>query len=72
MFATSESIDERTVLKRAVSCLLGARLSLKTALDSRDLFNLLSTLKNSVDKSVCANVDCIRYESEMKNAYKIV
>ena len=68
ILAASEAIDEGKVLKQALSTLLGIPLRLIIALDSLDLFTALSTQKNSIDKSIRADVNVIRYEYETQHA----
>lgn len=65
ILAAAEAIDERQVLKSAFSALLRTWLRRRFALDSHDLFISLSTNRNSVDKSICANASdiCYKYET---------
>lgn len=72
ILAASESIYEGKILRCAMSTHPCSRLRLLNALDSCDLYTSLSTLHNSVDKSICPDVDCTRYEYEMRNASEII
>lgn len=60
--AAPESIDEAKVLKAALSLLLGIKVKLLLIVDSRDLYTSLSTRINSIDRSMCADVNVIRLE----------
>ena len=59
-------------MKRAMSTLLNMPIRLMVALDSRELFSPLSTKRNSIDKSICADVNCIRYEYETRNVDEVI
>lgn len=72
ILAAAKAIDEGKILKQAMSTLLGLPIRLIVALDSRDLFTSLSTKRNSVDKSIRAEVNVIRFEYETGNADEIV
>lgn len=72
VLAAAEAIDEGKTLKSAMSILLRMPIRLLIALDSRDLFTSLSTQRNSIDKSIRADVNVIRYEYETINADEII
>lgn len=72
ILAGAESIDEEKVLKTAMYTLLGMLLRLLVAVHSRDLFTSLSTKRNSIDKSIRANINSIRYEYENGNADEVI
>lgn len=72
ILAASEAIDEEKMLKMAMSLLLFNNIPLLVALDSRDLFTSLSTQRNSVDKSIRADVNVIRYEFETQHVDEII
>ena len=70
--AAGEAIDEGKIIAQAYSTLLGYKVNLIVALDSKDLFQSLSTQRNSIDKSIRADVNVIRHEFETKNVHKIM
>lgn len=63
----SEAIDEGKTLARTLSCLLDIELQLQIALDTKDLFTSLSKQKNSIHRSIRADVNFIHYEFETLN-----
>ena len=67
ILAASEVIDEGKTLKAALSALLMIRVPLIVAVDSKDLYTSLSTRRNSIDKSIRAAVNVIRFEYEVGN-----
>lgn len=71
ILAAGEGIDEGVMLKRAYSLLLGIKAELIVVLDSKDLYTSLSTQRQSIDRSVCADVNYIRYQFEIGNADRI-
>lgn len=72
ILAASETIDEGKVLKQSLPPLLSVSINLIDALDSRDVFTILSTQRNSIDKSIRADVNCIHYDFEVKNVNEII
>lgn len=64
IMAVGEAIDDGKVLKSALSTILGFKLQLTVITDSKDLYTSLSTQRNSVDKSIRADVNVIRFEYE--------
>ena len=72
ILAAVEAIDERKVLKKAMSKLLGISLRLVVTLYSRDFFTSLSMQTNSIDESIRTDVNCIRYEYETRNADDVI
>lgn len=68
----SEDIDSGKITKCALSCLLGLSSPLTVSHYSHDLLNSLTTFCIAVDKSIRADVRCIRYEYEMRHADQIV
>lgn len=67
ILAAGEAIDEGKMIAHTVSLLFGIKVELIIILDSKDLFTSLSTQKNSIDKSVRADVSVIRFEFECGN-----
>lgn len=66
VLAASEAIDEGKILKSTFSTLLSSPVRLVIIVDSKDLYTSLSTRRNSVDKSIRADVNLIRFEYEMR------
>ena len=64
ILAVGESIDEGKVLQASISELLGHNLKLTVITDSKYLYTYLSTQHNSIDKSIRADVNDIRFEYE--------
>lgn len=65
--AASEAIDEGKVLKKAFSVLFGFTVPLIIVIDSKDLYTSLSTQRNSIDRSIRADVNIIRFDFEIGN-----
>lgn len=61
ILALSDGIDEEQMLTRTLSSMYGADVPLIVALDSKDLRTLLNTQQQSIEKSICADVNVIRY-----------
>lgn len=55
-----------------MSTIYAMHLPLMIALNSRDLSNALSTLRNFIDKPIRADVSCVRYKYEMGHTDEIV
>ena len=72
ILAVGEAVDEGKTLKSAVSTILGINVKLLVATDSKDLFNSLSTQRNSIDKSIRADVNLIRFEYETHSVNTVV
>ena len=71
ILAASEAIDDGKMLARTLSYIYKSRIELVILLDSKDLYNSLSTQRNSVDKSVRDDVNYIRYDFECGNVSTI-
>lgn len=71
ILAAGEAIDEGKVLAKAYEVLLGMNIDLLIAVDSKDLFETLSTCRNSIDRSIRADVSVIRYEFETQKVNRI-
>ena len=71
ILAAGEAIDEGIMLKRTFSLLLDLSVELIFILDSKDLYTSLSTQRQSIDRSVRADVNYIRYQFEVGNANRI-
>lgn len=72
ILAVGEAIDDRKILKSTISIILNIEVKLIIATDSKDLFTFLSTQRNSIDKSIRADVTLIRYEFVTHSVDKIV
>lgn len=70
--AASKAIHEGKILKNACTVFLGMKIELFIAFDSCNLFTSLSTLRDSVDKSIQADVNCINYEYEVGHSDEII
>ena len=71
ILAAGETIDEGKVLANAYRELLHMEIELLVALDSKDLFETLSTCRNSIDRSIRADVSVIRYEFETQKVNRM-
>lgn len=71
ILAAFEAIDEGKTLSKAFSSLLGIAVGLIIALDTKNLYTSLSTRRNSIDRSIRADVNVIRYEFETRNVNRI-
>lgn len=72
ILAAGEAIDEGKTIAHAYSILLGQHVDLIIAVDSKDLFQSLSTQRNSIDKSIRADVNVIRHEFEVRNISSMI
>lgn len=72
ILAAEEPIDEAKILATANSALLGINVGLLVALDSKDLFETLSTCRNSVDCSIHSDENVIRYEFETYKVHRVI
>ena len=72
ILAVGEAIDEGKILKSVVSSIVNANVKLLVATDSKDLFNALSTQRNSIDKSIRGDVNLIRFEYETHSVNTVV
>lgn len=66
ILAAGESIDEGKNLARTLSDIHGIHVNLFVVVDSRDLFPSLKTQRNSIDKSIRADVNVIRFKLERR------
>lgn len=62
--ATSEAIDDGEMLAGALSRFYRTTIPLSIVAESKDLFKSLSTQRNSIDRSICADLNVIRHEFE--------
>lgn len=64
VLAAGEAVDDGRVIASALSVVLNGKVHLSIAVDSRDLFSLLSTCRTPEDKSISAKVQLIRFGFE--------
>lgn len=64
ILAASEAIDELVAIHAVLVRLLGVPIRLWELVDSKDLYHSLSTQRQSVDRSVRNDVNCIRFTFE--------
>lgn len=72
IWAVHGAIDEGKVLASAYNVLVGIEVDLIVTLDSKDLYDTLSTCRSSTDRSICADLSVIRYEFETHNVNQII
>lgn len=70
--AAVEAINEDKILATTYSELLDMRIGIHLCLCSDDLFSSLSTQRNFIDRSIRADVDCIRYQFQLANVNKVL
>lgn len=66
ILALSEAIDELVTIHTALEEILQVKIYLWELVDAKDLYNSLSTQRNSVDKSIRGDVNLIRFMFETK------
>lgn len=72
ILAAEEAIEEGNVLALTMSLVLGFSNPLHIMLDLKDLYTCLLTKRNSVEKSIGADANCIRFHFERRNVARIV
>ena len=72
ILAVGEAVDEGKIIKSVTSAIFGINVKLLVATDSKDLFNALSTQRNSIDKSIRGDVNLIRFEYETHSVNTVV
>lgn len=71
ILAAGDGIDEALVLIRIYAQLLGLRVELIAVLDCKDIYTSQSTQFQSIDRSVRADANLIRYQFEVGNSDQI-
>lgn len=66
ILAAGQAIQEGKVLRESLQTILGTKRDLWVAVDRKDLYTSLSTQRNSIDKSIRADVNIIRFYFETK------
>ena len=72
ILAVGEAIDEGKILAKAYEELIGVQTELWIILDSKDLYETLTTCRNATDRSVRGDVSLIRYEFETQNVSRMI
>lgn len=72
ILAAGEAIDKIKIIAQAYSLLHCFKVKLFIALDSKDLFQSLSTHRNSINKSIRGDINVIRHELDTQNVQKIM
>ena len=70
--AAGSAIDEGKTLVQAYQTLLNLNVDLVIVVDTKDLYDSLSTCRNATDKSIRADVSLIRYEFETHKINRMV
>lgn len=71
ILGSGEAIDEGNVLAKAYETLLGIEIDLSVIAVSKDLYDTLSTCRNSTDRSIRAD-SVIRYEFETEKVNSMI
>eukprot|EP00171_Calliarthron_tuberculosum_P022021 IDg22021t1 len=71
IIAAGGAIDEGKLIAKAFEILLSFQIDYHAVLDSKDLWDSLSTCHTPLDKSIRADVSVIRYEFETHNVNKM-
>lgn len=71
ILATGQAIDYAKVIASAYRKFLKMEIDVNVVLDSKALFSTLSTCRNSIDRSIRADVSVIRYEFETQKVNSI-
>lgn len=72
ILAAGAGIGEGKVLVQTFQALLRTKVDLSVAVDSKDLFNSLSTCRNSTDRSIRGDVSLIRYDFETNRITRMI
>lgn len=72
LLTAGETIDEGKVLAQSLSTIIKRSINQIIAVDSKDLLQPLSTQYNSIDKSILADINVIRYEFKSNNIDQII
>lgn len=72
ILAAGSDIDEGKVLAQAYKTVLHMNVDLTIAVDSKDLFNSLSTCRNATDRSIRGDVNIIRHDFETNRISRMI
>ena len=61
VLAASEALDELLLIHEALESVLETKIKVSELVDAKDLYNTFSTQRNSTDKSIRGDVNCIRF-----------
>lgn len=65
-------MDDGSIISPTASLMYHIQVPLNVAIDSKDSFTILSTLRNSIEKSIRTNVNVIRYGFERRFVSRII
>lgn len=72
ILSAGEAIGEGKFQVQVISTLLGINSDLIIALDTKNLYNSLSTQHNALDKPIRADVNVIQYELETRKVNRMI
>lgn len=72
ILAACKAIRDGKILSHTMSKVLGVHITLNSIVDNKALLNSLSTGRNSIDKSIRVDVNCIRIAFERFNVDRII
>ena len=72
VLATGAAIDEGKLISQAMSTLLNYTVDLTIVLDSKDLYDTISTCRLATDRSIRGDVALIRYEFETRKVSRMI
>ena len=72
VLAAGCAMDEGKIISDSYTKLLGVRVHLHVFVDSKDLFNSLSTCRVPEDKSIRGDIALLRYNYETQHVNKII
>lgn len=67
-----EDIDEGKILAFDMSLVLRKRISLHIFLGSKNMFTILSAKRNSKDRWIRTDVNCIQFDFERRHVARII
>eukprot|EP00171_Calliarthron_tuberculosum_P023065 IDg23065t1 len=72
VLAAGYASDEGMLLSQVYSILTNSNVNLRIVVDSKDLFDTISTRRLPVDRSIRGDVASLRYDFEVKNISKML
>ena len=70
--AAGDATDDGLLLVSSLELILNTKINLTVAIDSKDLYNSLSTCRTPTDKSIRGDVSLLRYNFETRKLHKVV
>ena len=70
--AAAQALDEGKLLKLAMQAVLQIPIELILVVDSKDLFDSLTSCRNATDRAIRGDVSVIRYDFETKAVNKVI